>query len=384
MSRYSLFTILAATFLALAVMYAPQPLLPHFARHFGVSEADAAALITWSLLPMGLAPLGMGLLMQRIAPRRLLAAGLLLLGLTELAFARADAFALLCGLRFVQGALVAALLAATMTYIAGQATRMQHVMAYFVAASIVGGLAGRVFAGFLAAHTTLQAAFLYIGLGVLAAAVMAWRLPVGSTPPRRTIRLARLFSALNEPGFVRLFGVMFALFFVYTALLNFIPFRLRTLDPTLGSGTIGLSYLGLLLGLVASLRAVALARRLGHPLRAVALGSLLLAAGIGIAAVPTVAFVMTSVFAVTAGLFLAHTVLVGDLNALAGTEAASVNSLYVAFYYTGGTLGSYLPGLLYERAGWLAFIALLLTFALGGLVLTSRALHTRMQERMEG
>lgn len=378
LSRYSLITILAATFLALATMYAPQPLLPLFAQTFGVSEADAAALITWSLLPMGLAPLGMGLLMQRIAPRRLLAIGLLLLGLTEIAFALVDVFAVLSALRFVQGALVAALLAATMTYIAGNARRMQHVMSYFVAASVIGGLSGRISAGFLASAISLQAGFLYIGVGVLAAAGMAWFLPAGPPPPRQTIRLARLFAALKEPGFVRLYGVMFALFFVFTAILNFIPFRLRHLDASLSSGIVGLSYSGFLLGMTASLLAVPIARRIGGELRAVVLGGVMLAGGIALASVAAVPFVVASVFATSAGLFLAHAVLAGYVNTLAGTEAASVSSLYVAFYYTGGTIGSYVPGLLYEQAGWQAFIGLLLTFTLGGLALTGWAMRARV------
>jgi len=37
-----------------------------------------------------------------------------------------------------------------------------------------------------------------------------------------------------------------------------------------------------------------------------------------------------------------------------------VNGIYLAFYYSGGVLGSYLPGFVYRCFGWSSFVSILL------------------------
>jgi YNFM family putative membrane transporter len=46
-----------------------------------------------------------------------------------------------------------------------------------------------------------------------------------------------------------------------------------------------------------------------------------------------------------------------------------INGLYVAFYYGGGTIGSYLPGYVYRDFGWNGFILLLCAVILVALAL---------------
>jgi len=65
-------------------------------------------------------------------------------------------------------------------------------------------------------------------------------------------------------------------------------------------------------------------------------------------------------FVFCAGLFTAHSLLSGYLSTIAKTNKAIANGLYICFYYTGGTLGSILPGAIYEAWGWNAFLWFLL------------------------
>jgi YNFM family putative membrane transporter len=46
-----------------------------------------------------------------------------------------------------------------------------------------------------------------------------------------------------------------------------------------------------------------------------------------------------------------------------------INGLYVAFYYGGGAIGSYLPGYVYRDFGWNGFILLLCSVLLIALFL---------------
>ena len=95
-----------------------------------------------------------------------------------------------------------------------------------------------------------------------------------------------------------------------------------------------------------------------------ALGLACVASGLLIGAIDSVVAVFIAVLLVTSGFFLQHATIAGSLNSYAGDRAGDVNSLYVSFYYIGGTAGSYLPGLLYVSAGWTPFVLLLLAIVM--------------------
>ncbi len=58
------------------------------------------------------------------------------------------------------------------------------------------------------------------------------------------------------------------------------------------------------------------------------------------------------------------------MNASARTAKGGANALYVTFYYVGGTFGSYLPGLAWQRWGWPGVVASCVA-ALGAAILAN-------------
>ncbi len=340
MPRQSLLIILLGTFLAMAALYGPQPLLPLLARFFNVSEAASAALITWSLLAMAIGPLFMGLLLQRYRPRWLLFFCFLGLGLSELAFAGVDGFFWLKVIRFIQGGLISALLAATMTYISATADNLRQVMAYYVGASVAGGLCGRIVAGFLSENFSWRIYFVLVGVLFIAVTALSLRLAPGAGIVRKPFSLGRMFSVVSDALIRRLYAVIFLGFFAMTALLNFLPFRLEALDSTLGEASIALFYLGFVVGFLVSTNAPRVADLLGGPLLTVALGIALVVSGLAVVMIPSVVALTLGVTLVTCGLFLQHATIAALLNSYAADRSGDVNSLYVALYYIEGTAGS--------------------------------------------
>jgi YNFM family putative membrane transporter len=374
MTKRDILTVLLTTFMSMALLYAPQPLFPVLAERFGVSQTTIASIITWSLLPMAVAPLFVGIFMQVVSPRRVLAGSAFLLGASEVLFVMTEAFWGIVAIRFLQGALVSMLLAATMTYVSLQATRVARVMALYVASSVLGGLLGRLAAGYGAAWVGIPAVFFGIAGLTLVSAGLAWGLTPEPRTPRRSIDLGRLADVLRTPSLTLLYGVVFSAFFVFTALLNYVPFRVSDLGVE-GTGTAGLVYVGFLLGIAASLLSHRVVELVGGTLRAVAVGSLLLAGALALAWVEALLAVMGAVIGASAGFFLLHAVLSGYVNEHAGKKASSVNGLYVAIYYAGGAAGSYVPGLLYETAGWSAFLGALGGVSLLGMVFLWQAIR---------
>jgi len=89
-------------------------------------------------------------------------------------------------------------------------------------------------------------------------------------------------------------------------------------------------------------------------------GSLVYLLGTAAFALPGNQLAYLSMLVFAAGMFTLHSVLSALLNHLERDRKGLINGLYVSAYYCGGALGSYFPGFLYQRFGWLAFILLLL------------------------
>ncbi len=71
-------------------------------------------------------------------------------------------------------------------------------------------------------------------------------------------------------------------------------------------------------------------------------------------------------------MFLVHSVASGYLNKLATSQKSLVNGAYIAIYYSGGVIGSYLPGIVYKNFGWAGFIGTLLIMVTIGFISASR------------
>ena len=127
-------------------------------------------------------------------------------------------------------------------------------------------------------------------------------------------------------------------------------------------------YSGYLMGIAVSLNSTRLTGLLGGEMPAVIAGLAVYAAMMLFFNVGSVPVIFVSMFIFCGGMFLVHSTASGYINKHAKNSKGLVNGLYVAFYYTGGTIGSYFPGFIYKRYGWASFVAFLfvvVSFALG-------------------
>jgi len=350
------------TILTISALYAPQPLLPVIVASFGVSQTTAAALTTVSFLPLALAPLAYGPLLERFDPLRLLRWGVLLLALSEGAFFLAGRFEALMLLRLIQGLLIPALLTAAMTYLSQTSAteKVSRTMATYIAATIVGGLLGRICSGLFASLWGWRSSFLILGVSLVAAWVLLARLP-DARPPRQAGHGSwrRLPGVLRVPLFRRVYLMVFCFFFAFAAVMNFIPFRLQEISAAADELRIGLMYSGYLMGVVTALNAVRLVRRFGSERAVVCGGLTLYLAALLLLLIPKIACLFVAMFLFCGAMFLVHATAAGWLNRLSRESKGTVNGLYVASYYGGGMVGSFFPGFVYQSHGWPGFVAVL-------------------------
>lgn len=381
--------ILFTTVLALSALYVPQPLLPVLAAEYGVSRETAALLTTITFIPLSLAPLFYGALLESVSARSMLRWAVLLLAMTEGLIFVVQPFSGLLALRLVQGLLIPAILTALMTYTSQAAGRgdVARAMSWYIAATILGGFAGRACSGLIASLLHWRYSFLLLGVGLLVAWFWLGRIAnVGDVRVKRPD--LRLVSQLwSEPIARTSYAMVFCLFLVFAAVMNYLPFRLTELSPNADEFRIGLAYSGYLMGIVVSLNAVRIHHHCGGPERVMVRGLLCFILAMILMAISHVAALVGGMFLLCGAFFLIHATATGYLNRIMPQHKGVVNGLYVAFYYGGGALGSYLPGYIYRGFDWGGFIVALIGVLVISLLLAMRlsrlsaTLHTESNAR---
>ena len=360
---------LIATVIAFSTLYIPQPMLPLLADQFGVSPGEAGLLMTLAMLPLAIAPVLYGYFLQAIPARLMLMVALSLLALNQICFIFAEEFWHLLALRLMQGLLLPAIFTALMTYCASMVAPalVRRAMGFYIGATIIGGFSGRLVGGVFASYFDWHTAFLVMGLMQLVPLFLLMRVEADAD-----INFARLDSrsisrVLGNRNYRFMFLSLAAVFFVFSGILNIVPFHLRDIEPGSTPLVISMLYLGYLVGAPMSFFSDSISRWLGDERKGLLLG--LAIHGIGLVMLLFVALqgLIVTMFFLAAGFFLIHALLSGLVNHMAQEHKGVVNGLYVSIYYFSGALGSWLPGYLYEGVGWQGMIyVFVVILGLGG------------------
>lgn len=172
-------------------------------------------------------------------------------------------------------------------------------------------------------------------------------------------KLMEILSVCRNQTFLILFLLMFFVFFVFQALLNFLPFQLQTLSNNVSYGKVGMMYAGYMIGFMISIRVLWIIKLFGNETKAILIGLLIYLFGLQLFYISNYTVMFLGMFVVCAGFFIIHSVASGWMNKHAHEKRAISNGLYLSFYYSGGTIGTFAPGVFFEYLGWNSFIILL-------------------------
>jgi len=349
---------LIATVISFSTLYIPQPMLPLLAANFGVTAGEAGLLMTLAMLPLAFAPVLYGYFLQAIPARLMLTVGLILLALNQVCFYFAAEFWHLLVLRLLQGLLLPAIFTALMTYCASMVPvdRVRRAMGFYIGATILGGFAGRLAGGFFASSFDWRSAFVVMGLMQLLPLFLLTRVDADADINFARLDPRSISRVLGNRNYRFMFLALASVFFVFSGILNIVPFHLQDLEPDTTPLVISMLYLGYLMGAPMSFFSDSISRKLGDERKGLLLG--LAIHGFGLVMLLFVALqgLIVTMFFLATGFFLIHALLSGLANHLAQEHKGVVNGLYVSVYYFSGALGSWLPGYLYEAIEWQGMI----------------------------
>jgi YNFM family putative membrane transporter len=353
---------LFATIISFSTLYIPQPMLPLLAEEFGVSAGQSGLLMTVAMLPLAFAPLLYGYVLQAIPARLMLIIALSLLAIDQLCFYFVDEFWQLLLLRLIQGMLLPAIFTALMTYCASMVPQalVRRAMGFYIGATILGGFIGRLAGGVFASSFDWRTAFVVMGLMQILPLLLLMRVDSDADINFSRLDAGSISRVFRNRNYRTMFIALSSVFFVFSGILNIIPFRLQDIDPDVTPFLISMLYLGYLVGAPVSFFSDSITKWLKDDRIGLMLG--LAVHGFGLVMLLFVAYqgLLVMMFFLAAGFFLIHALLSGLANHLAEEHKGVINGVYVSVYYLSGALGSWLPGYLYEGLGWDVMIAIFL------------------------
>lgn len=376
----AILVITVATFMG---FYCPQPLLPTLAAENGVSEASAGLLITATILPFAVAPLLYTRLLRSFSLARVLEGTVLgcAFCLALCAFF-ADSFPVLLCARTAQGLLLPGILLCLTSRTAAlySGRELQNRLALYAAMTMVGAYGGRLVAG--AMCTWYGASW---ALCVFAAAQFAVLIPCrfvahgegdGNGSHGRdegSVSLADFALLLRDRNMRAALLVGPVCIFAYSAILNFLPFHIRSVSPGASELVIGLVYVCGLVNAVTSTLNGPVLRLFGEEWRLMKAACLLFLASLPFFWLDSLAAVFVPMLGASTAFAVIYANAPGIVNRLSPCGAVATNTLYLAVYYCVSAAGSFFPILVYADAGLTPFLILLLAAMVLDLWLVVRA-----------
>jgi YNFM family putative membrane transporter len=357
-TRALVFALVSAAFTS---VYVTQPVLPVLQTEFGVTASAASLSISAIVAGIALASLPFGVLADRWPVQRLIGVGGAAVGSCCLIVATTSTFTVLVAARFVQGIFLPALTSSIAAYLARSLPPrdINIAMGAYVAATIAGGLGGRLLGGWIHPPLHWRYAFVTTTVLVFATAALAIR---GLPPDRRRAGHevektgTSVVALLRDGQLLRLCCAGAGAMCAFSSIFTYFPFYLSGAPLGLSTGVITSLYLTYVVGIVMGPVAGHLSNRLGNG-RTMVVAALVFMAALTLSLVPRLPVLALALLGMCAGFFTVHAAAVGALNRALTRTRGRANALYGLFYYVGGALGITATGFFHSAFGWRGVVA---------------------------
>ena len=371
----------SAGFATFALLYCVQPLLPVFAREFGLSAAESSLSLSVTTGLLAPAMIVAGALSEARGRTPIMIASLAASAVLTILSAFATRWHVLLAFRAIAGITFAGLPAISMAYLSEEVhpNSIGFAMGLAIGGNGLGGMMGRLITSFITDLWSWRVALGAIGLLGIAATVITWRTMPPSRhfvarPLRARPLMLTFWQQLRDPALVGLYAAGFLLMGAFVTTYNYATYHLLSPSYRLSQSAAGSIFVVYLVGIFASAWIGSLADRVGRGRMLVVMAAIMLA-GVALTALEPLVMVIVGIAVVTFGFFGGHTVASSWIGLRARHAKAQASGLYFFFYYMGSSVAGAVGGIFWDKAGWpgvAGFVAILVAIALTIAVRESR------------
>ncbi|MFJ7308739.1 MFS transporter [Peribacillus frigoritolerans] len=358
--RKTILALFLGSFVTFADLYSTQPVIPVFAKQFGVSPAIASLTLSFATGTLALCLLLVSLFSENIDRKKIMGTALTLSALLSIcvSFIQDDLY-ILIAIRAIQGAVLAGFPAIAMAYINEEfhPKSLGYVMGIYVSGSSIGGLAGRLIVGVLTDHFSWNIAIGSLGaLSLIISLAFWWMLPPSQHAVRVRVSLSRiktsLINNLRNNRLVLLFGMAFLLMGSFVTVYNFVGIPLMGPPYHLSQTLIGFIFIIYLVGTFSSTWMGKLADQYSRRV-VLLIGIAIMLMGALLTLLDPLLLKIMGLALFTFGFFGAHSIASSWVGSLADkSEKAQASALYLLFYYAGSSIVGASGGLFLMKFGW--------------------------------
>lgn len=361
--RFGIIALIA--FLTLVDLFAAQAILPSLVVKFSVSRATMGFAVNASTFGMAIAGVAVALLGRNIDRRNGIWFSLVVLAIPTALLSMTDSIAMFALLRVLQGLCMSAAFTLTIAYLAehfspGQAA---GALAAYVTGNVSSNFFGRILSAAVADGFGISINFLTFAALNIAGALLVW------LTLKKTDRMMRIdtdhppvsgaWKAHFKNGELRgSFAIGFLILFVFFGTFTYVNFQLAAAPLALSPMALGLVYFVFLPSMLTTPLAGRVARRFG-PASGIVLTLGIAIAGLLALLTPNLPIVLAGMALIAIGTFLAQAITTGHVSRVAARDKAAASGIYLASYYSGGLVGSFVLGQVYDRLGWTTCVVVL-------------------------
>ncbi|OXM82405.1 MFS transporter [Paenibacillus rigui] len=350
--------IFLATMSVFILLYAPQPLLPLFAEQYGISIATASLTISVTIICLAVSSFVLAPFFDRWDRKTVVGIASLLLVVPSAMLTVTDSFAWMLVWRGLHGLCIPGVTAVLVAYASEEFPSAQRgrVLGIYVSATVAGGLVGRVIAGPIAETFSWHAVFGWIAvLSALVSALVWWLLPASKQKASKD--RTGFLDHLRNRALLGTFLIGFSQFFAFIGFFTYLPFYAAGEPFRLSVTQISFLYGAYVFGVFSAPMAGYWSDRVGRR-ATMALGHLIGAAGILLTLWPTLPALLIGASILALGNFASQSATTAYVTDIATKARGAASSLYLVFFYVGGSLGAFVPGLLWSRFAWHGLVGL--------------------------
>jgi YNFM family putative membrane transporter len=370
MKKKDLYIVIYCIIIILSVMYATQPIQPLLAKQFNVSIIKASQFTAVIMLFLAISPIIYGYILEKTNVKKMLINSSIILFITNIFLGLATSYELFLFFRVIEALIVPAILTSLMSILANiDKENIKFNMSIYVASTVFGGLVGRIFSGFIATNLSYEFVFYSLSLAILVSIYFISKLSYEGEATISKPKITDVMEILKDKRFLIIYFLMFCVFFVFSGVLNILPFRVKEISSNVSEFQISLLYLGYGMGILISLNSSKIVKFFKNELNTILFGLIFFLFITIFLIQENIIFIFLLIFLFCVGMFTVHTVSTGLANSMKESQKSLTSGMYLSFYYLGGALGSFLPSIIYEKFGWnvviyMFCIILLITFIL--------------------